>query len=160
MKVLVDSCIWSLALRRRKGAESLNPNERKLVESLSEAIRDGRVAIIGPVRQEVLSGIKHEKQFEQVREMLVAFADFPIESADYIDAARLDNLCRRRGAQCGEVDMLLCAVAARNGWKILTSDAALLRCIEIIGLELPASDPAPRAKKHPRADMPDRQTSG
>lgn len=141
MKVLVDSCIWSLALRRRKGPEGLNANERRLVESLAEAIRDGRVAIIGPVRQEVLSGIKHEEQFKKVREKLAAFADETIESADYIEAARLDNLCRRRGVQCGEVDMLLCAVAARNRWKILTSDSALLQCIEVSERELPAADP-------------------
>lgn len=116
---------------------------------LAEAIRDGRAVMLGPVRQEVLSGIKHEEQFHKVREKLTAFADESIESVDYIEAARLDNLCRRHGVQCGEVDMLLCAVAARNRWKILTSDAALLRCIEVIGQELAAVDPAQRAIRQP-----------
>ena len=149
MKVLVDSCIWSLALRRRKGPEALNTNERRFVEALAEAIRDGRVAIVGPVRQEVLSGIRHEEQFHKVREKLTVFADETIESADYIEAARLDNLCRRHGAQCGEVDMLLCAVAARNEWKILTSDVALLRCIEVIGQKLASANTAQRALRKP-----------
>lgn len=133
MKVLVDSCIWSLALRRRKGAEGLNANERQLVESLAELIRDGRVAMIGPVRQEVLSGIRHPDQFQRIRDRLEAFSDEMIESPDYIQAARLDNLCRSHGLQCGEVDMLLCAVAARHHWSILTTDTTLLRCIELIG---------------------------
>lgn len=142
MKVLVDSCIWSLALRRKKGTASLSASERRLVEDLAEAIRDGRVAMVGPVRQEVLSGIRHPEQFKKVREKLEAFADETIDSRDYIDAARLDNLCRKHGVQCGEVDMLLCAVALRHGWQILTTDSALLRCIDLIKRESPGSDAA------------------
>ena len=148
MKVLVDSCVWSLALRRRKGISGLSAEERHLVETLSEAIRDGRVAIVGPVRQEVLSGIRHEEQFQNVRERLEAFADERIESADYVQAARLDNLCRRHGVQCGEVDMLLCSVSARNGWTILTTDAGLLRCIEVVKREMSrASEPRQRRRQ-------------
>ncbi|HEV2133091.1 MAG TPA: PIN domain-containing protein [Terracidiphilus sp.] len=147
MKVLVDSCIWSLALRRRKGLAGLSASEQRLVENLAEAIRDGRVAMVGPVRQEVLSGIRHEEQFQKVRERLAAFSDEAIEAADYVNAAHLDNLCRRHGVQCGEVDMLLCAVAARNRWKILTTDAALLRCIVVVEREMPQVHAAQRGAK-------------
>ena len=132
MKVLVDSCIWSLALRRRRGVEGLSANERQLVASLAELIQDGRVAMVGPVRQEVLSGIRHQEQFQKIRDRLDAFADEIIESPDYIEAARLDNICRSQGLQCGEVDMLLCAVAAHHNWSILTTDAPLLRCMEAL----------------------------
>jgi hypothetical protein len=52
-----------------------------------------------------------------------------------VEAARLDNLCRAKGVQCGEVDMLLCAAALHSGWTILTSDTGLLRCIEVIETE-------------------------
>lgn len=144
MKLLVDSCIWSLALRRRKAPSILSAREKRLVESLAEAIRDGRVAMVGPVRQELLSGIKHEDQFQKLREKLDAFPDEAIESADYIKAARLDNLCRLHGVQCGEVDMLLCAIALQRGWRILTVDAALLRCIEVIKRESPGAERAQR----------------
>jgi predicted nucleic acid-binding protein len=132
VKVLVDSCIWSLALRRRRGVEGLSANERQLVASLAELIQDGRVAMVGPVRQEVLSGIRHQEQFQKIRDRLDAFADEIIESPDYIEAARLDNICRSQGLQCGEVDMLLCAVAAHHNWSILTTDATLLRCMEAL----------------------------
>ncbi|HEV2323985.1 MAG TPA: PIN domain-containing protein [Terracidiphilus sp.] len=147
MKVLVDSCVWSLALRRRKGAAGLNAQEKHLVSGLAEAIRDGRVAMIGPVRQEVLSGIDHEEQFQKLRDRLEVFRDEEIESADYIEAARLDHLCRKRGVQCGVVDMLLCAVAVRNSWTILTVDGALLRCIEAIERELPAANAGQPARR-------------
>jgi predicted nucleic acid-binding protein len=84
------------------------------------------------VRQEVLSGIKHDEQFEKVRVHLAAFPDEPISSHDYVRAAQLDNLCRKAGVRCGEVDMLLCALAERNGWTILTNDGGLMGCIEVI----------------------------
>jgi predicted nucleic acid-binding protein len=132
VKVLVDTCVWSLSLRRRKGTAGLSGQEQRLVAALSEAIRDGRVAMIGPVRQELLSGISDRVQFEKLRSTLDTFADEPIPTEIYVEAARLDNLCRTRGVQCGEVDMLLCAVALHYGWTILTSDAALLRCIGVV----------------------------
>jgi len=56
MNVLVDTSVWSLALRRKN--ESLTTNERFLVTELSELIREGRARVIGLVRQELLSGIK------------------------------------------------------------------------------------------------------
>jgi predicted nucleic acid-binding protein len=129
---LVDTCVWSLSLRRRKGTAGLNGQEQRLVALLSEAIRDGRVAMIGPIRQELLSGISEGVQFERLRSILDAFADEPITTAIYVEAARLDNLCRIQGVRCGEVDMLLCATALHYGWTILTSDAGLLRCIQVV----------------------------
>jgi predicted nucleic acid-binding protein len=83
-------------------------------------------------RQELLSGISDNVQFERLRSILDAFADEPITTAIYVEAARLDNLCRKRGVQCGEIDMLLCATALHYGWTILTSDAGLLRCIQVV----------------------------
>jgi len=61
MKLLVDTCIWSLALRRTDKA-SLSAEEQRLVARLTETVQDGNVVIIGPIRQEVLSGIKDEAQ--------------------------------------------------------------------------------------------------
>lgn len=131
MKVLVDSCIWSLNLRRRSAA-SLSSDEQRAATSLIEIIRDQRAVIIGPIRQEVLSGIKEPAQFEKVRTALAAFPDEPITTRHYEEAAHLFNLCRSRGVQCGPIDMLICAVALENHWRILTSDQGLKRCLETI----------------------------
>ncbi|MGP8175665.1 MAG: PIN domain-containing protein [Terracidiphilus sp.] len=130
MKVLVDTCVWSLSLRRRN-KKALSDDEQRMVRSLAEAIQDGRVAMIGPIRQEILSGIKDAYQFERLRGALQAFQDEPIATGHYEEAARLFNLCRSRGVECGPVDILICAVAAANHWSILTNDAGLKRCIEI-----------------------------
>ena len=135
MKVLVDTSIWSLALRRKGGPVKLNDEEKRLVALLVEAIRDGRVLMAGSVRQEVLSGIGTPEQFAEVKTRLDPFPDQPIASEDYIEAARLYNLCRRRGVECGAVDMLLCALAYRNEWTILARDGGIERSIAAIEAE-------------------------
>ena len=135
MKVLVDTSIWSLALRRKGGPVKLNDEEKRLVALLVEAIRDGRVLVAGPVRQEVLSGIATPEQFAEVKTKLDPFPDQPIGSEDYIEAARLYNLCRRRGVACAAVDVLLCALVYRNEWTILARDGGMERSIAAIEAE-------------------------
>jgi hypothetical protein len=44
-----------------------------LAALLAEAISDGRVVVIGPIRQDLLSGIKEQSQFEKVKNALSAF---------------------------------------------------------------------------------------
>ena len=134
MKVLVDTCVWSLALRRKSRA-ALSEGEQRMVASLAEAIQDGRVAMIGPIRQEVLSGIKDLAQFEKLKSALEAFPDEQLTTLHYEEAARLFNLCRGRGVECGPVDILICAVAAREHWTILTSDQGLQRCMDVLNTD-------------------------
>ena len=131
MKVLADTSVWSLALRRKSTAK-LGAEERRLATLLSEAISDGRVVIIGLIRQELLSGIKDHTQFEKLRTALEAFRDEPLDSGDCEEAARLYNICRSRGVECGPVDMLICAVAVRRKWRVLANDAGLNRCFALV----------------------------
>jgi len=49
----------------------------------------------------------------------------------YEEAARLYNVCRSRGVECGPVDLLICAVAVRRNWTVLANDANLHRCLEV-----------------------------
>ena len=63
MNVVPDTPIWSLAFRRRKRSS----NDQILVDELTELIRETRAVMIGPIRQEVLSGIAHPSQFEKVK---------------------------------------------------------------------------------------------
>jgi predicted nucleic acid-binding protein len=131
MNLLADTSVWSLALRRKPSAK-LSTEERRLTGLLSEAVHDGRVVMIGPIRQELLSGIKEPVQFEKLRSALDAFRDEPLNTPDYEEAARLYNLCRGQGLECGPVDILICAVAARRGWEVLANDVSLNKCLEIL----------------------------
>lgn len=71
MMVLVDTFIWSLALRRKQS--DLSRGEQDLKTALQELVQDGRAQIVGPVRQELLSGIRAEETFRKVRDALRAF---------------------------------------------------------------------------------------
>ena len=103
-----------------------------MLAQLREAIQDRRAAIIGPIQQEVLSGIRDKAQFAKTQELLDPFRDEEIKAGDYVEAARLFNLCRDQGIECGPVDILICAVAVRMHYGILTSDSGLKRCIEVL----------------------------
>ncbi len=131
MRLLSDTCVWSLALRRRKTV-SLSAEDKRLLDTLLEAIGDGRVVLIGPIRQELLSGIREPAQFEKLRTALSPFPDEPVETTDYEQAARFYNVCRAKGIECGPVDMLICSLALRHRWSVLTNDALLTRCLHLL----------------------------
>jgi len=78
--------------------------------------------MLGPIRQEILSGISDDRLFKTVQEHLDAFRDLPIESEDYVKAASFHNTCRPRGVQGSNTDFLICALAARWGYSIYTAD--------------------------------------
>jgi predicted nucleic acid-binding protein len=134
MMVLIDTPIWSLALRRR--APDLNSSEQKLVAALRELIREGRAQIAGPIRQETLSGIREPEQFRRLRDRLRAFDEPDIGAQDYEEAAHMNNQCRSRGVTGSPVDFLLCAVAQRRAWQIFTADRDFENYAKIIPLQL------------------------
>lgn len=134
MKLVVDTSVWSLALRRRATA-ALTAEEQQLKADLSRAIEDGRVAMLGLIRQELLSGIREAAQFERVRAALEPFVDEQVKTTDHENAARLYNECRRRGVDGGPVDILICAFALQRGWRVLSNDQGLNRCLAL-GLSL------------------------
>jgi predicted nucleic acid-binding protein len=117
MKVLVDACVWSIALRRNDA--SGGPE----VAELMELVKELRVQLIGPVRQEILSGIKSIDQFIKLRDHLRPFPDLELTSGDFESAAEFYNLCRGRGVQGSNTDFLICAVAVRHQMPIFTIDA-------------------------------------
>ncbi len=116
MNVLVDSCVWSLSLRRQ--AAPRGPG----VAELEKLIGEFRVSIIGPIRQEVLSGIREPGQFARLKQHLGFFRDIVLVQEDYELAADYFNKCRQRGIQGSNTDFLICAVAARHALEILTTD--------------------------------------
>ncbi|MGD0298939.1 MAG: PIN domain-containing protein [Bryobacteraceae bacterium] len=121
MEVLVDTSVWSLALRRPRG--NISETEQGLTVALGDLIRDDRVRLIGPIRQELLSGIREPAQYDRLRDFLRAFPDQPLGTADYEQAAQCSNQCRSRGVAGSAADFLICAVALARKWQILTTDA-------------------------------------
>lgn len=116
MKILVDTSVWSLALRRGQ------PVDDPIVTELMELIKEVRVQMIGPVRQELLSGIKSHNQFQKLRNSLRAFPDLELTHRDYESTAEFFNLCRGKGIQGSSTDFLLCAIAIRHKIPVFTTD--------------------------------------
>ena len=134
MVVIVDTPVWSLVLRRRPG--DLSTSEQSLAKALTELIREGRVEILGPIRQALLSGIREEAQFERIRRYLRAFREPLLEVADYEEAARMSNQCRTRGISGSTVDFLICAATHRHNRAIFTTDQDFQRYASVLPLHL------------------------
>ncbi len=132
--VLVDTSVWSLALRRKQG--HLSPGEQNLKAALQELIRDGRAQIVGPIRQELLSGIRAEESFRKVRDALRAFDEPQLRIQDYEEAARINNACRARGIAGSAIDFLICAVAHLRNWEVFTTDRDFHRYSKVLPLKL------------------------
>ena len=81
MNIVIDTSVWSLALRRQRSSSAAEALE------LAELVREGRAAMLGPVRQELLSGVQGQPQYETLREHLRAFPDIALEAEDYEEAA-------------------------------------------------------------------------
>ena len=116
MKIIIDTCIWSLALRRNESQSN------EYVEELKELIKEVRAQLVGPVRQELLSGIKSKKQFNLLRGHLAAYDDLELEREDYELAAEYFNTARKKGIQGSNTDFLICAISTRRNMPILTTD--------------------------------------
>ena len=130
MRVLVDTSVWSLALRRAR------PAPAPVAQELAELVREGRTVIIGPIRQELLSGLKGNQQFQTLRDHLRAFPDLELETADFEEAAHVSNLCRSKGIQGSNTDFLMCAVASRRDLSIFTTDSDFRAFRQVVALTL------------------------
>lgn len=130
MKVIVDTCIWSLALRRN------SPKSSQLIDELKELISEVRVQFIGPIRQELLSGIKSKQQFRNLRDHLSAFPDLQLESEDFELAAEYYNLARAKGIQGSNTDFLICSLAHRYKMPIFTTDKDFEQYISVFPIKL------------------------
>lgn len=131
-RILVDTSVWSLALRKK----NLSEDERKIVDRLSRVISNLELVIIGPIRQEILSGISDSRKFDELRERLAMFEDFELKRFDYELAAEWYNKCRKNGIQGSHIDFLICSVAINNEMSVFTLDRDFLLYKKYMKLKL------------------------
>lgn len=117
MRILVDTSVWSLALRRKKDSSF------GAADLLKEYIETGEyICLIGIILQEILLGITDEKLFNRLEDHLSAFPIVALEREDYVRAARLRNYCKKKGVQVGTIDALIAAVCIENDFLLLSTD--------------------------------------
>jgi predicted nucleic acid-binding protein len=117
MTLLVDTSVWSLALRR--DAEASEPE----VHHLKEALLGSEVVVTtGLVLQELLQGFSGPRAQAQIIERFAALPLLQPDRDDHISAAALRNICRQAGVQIGTIDALLAQQCVRHDLTLLTTD--------------------------------------
>lgn len=117
MTLLVDTSVWSLALRR--DVQTQEPAVEALIKAL-----DGSDVVVttGLVLQELLQGFSGPKAASAIVERFSALALVQPERGDYIAAAEIRNACRRAGVQIGTIDALIAQLCISNDLTLLTTD--------------------------------------
>ncbi|WP_194792920.1 PIN domain-containing protein [Caenimonas koreensis] len=117
MTLLVDTSVWSLALRRD------GPVESKEVIALREAL-DGADSVVttGLVLQELLQGFSGAKASEAILDRFGALPLIQPDRQDHVAAAEVRNACRRGGVHIGTIDALLVQLCGRYDLTLLSTD--------------------------------------
>ena len=130
MRVLIDTCVWTRFLRRGRSADDPVAGEvRRLV-------RLDAVQRLGCVRQELLSGVRPQDRFTQLKQYLRFYPNLPLDAEDDENAAFYYNLCRDKGIKGALVDLLICAAAVRHGLRIFTMDKDFAHYAHCLPIEL------------------------
>ena len=131
MSLLVDTSVWSLALRRD------GPSSTPQVAALVKAIENGEpILTTGLVLQELLQGFSGPKAREQILDRFSALPLLVPDRADHIEAAALRNTCRRHGVQVGTIEALLAQLSIRHSLLMLSSDQDFQRVADHCPLRL------------------------
>jgi len=117
MTLLVDTSVWSLALRR--DADASEPEVQHLKDALFGA---DTVVTTGLVLQELLQGFSGAKAATRIVERFAALPMLQPDREDHVCAAELRNTCRRAGIQVGTIDALLAQLCIRHDLTLLSTD--------------------------------------
>lgn len=131
MTLLVDTSVWSLALRRDSSPDA------KEVIALREAL-DGADSVVttGLVLQELLQGFGGPKAKDAIIERFGALPLIQPDRQDHIAAAEVRNLCRRSGVQVGTIDALLIQLCGRYELTLLSSDKDFANAVQHVPFKL------------------------
>jgi predicted nucleic acid-binding protein len=131
MNLLVDTSVWSPALRR-----DTQQNAPEVLALRSALLGAGQVLTTGLILQELLQGFAGPKARDQLVEQLAALAFLQPDRQDHIDAAEVRNACRRRGVQSGTIDALLIQLSRRHDPVLLSIDKDFQSAVEHIEFKL------------------------
>ena len=131
MSLLVDTSVWSLALRRDA------PPDVPEVRALRDALAGGQiVATTGLILQELLQGVVPERARTQIIEMFAALEYLTPSREDHVAAAGVRNTLRSAGVQVGTIDALIAHLAIVGGHTLLTTDNDFRAASSHISLQL------------------------
>lgn len=116
MSVLVDTSVWSIALRRDR------PPDSREIDALRAAVERGDACLLGIILQEVLQGFPSADRTRRLVERLAPFPILSLHRGDYIYAAEIRNRCRGKGLPVSTIDAQIAAAAINHRCTLLTLD--------------------------------------
>jgi predicted nucleic acid-binding protein len=117
VSLLVDTSVWSLALRRDA------PSDAPEVRALRDALAGGEiVATTGVILQELLQGVVPERTRLQIAGMFAALEYLTPSREDHVAAAGVRSTLRSAGVQVGTIDALIAHLAIAGRHTLLTTD--------------------------------------
>ena len=131
MRILVDTSVWSLALRRPSGAVN---EEAILLKTIIEQGED--IYLLGIILQEVLQGVRNSKDFLALKEYFKAFPLIDLTREDYVKAAELRNQLIVKGRQASTIDVLIASAAISHRCHLFTADKHFTHIAEHSELKL------------------------
>ena len=143
--ILLDTSVLSRAFRRKRPA----PPEQRLSAALQRLIEgDADLGLPGIVLQEVLTGIRLEKQFADLeRRLTTGFAIVHPTTTNHVDAARLRNTCVSKGLNVSGTDCLIATLAISGHHQLFALDDDFRAIARYSTLEL-LSDDGRRPGRH------------
>jgi predicted nucleic acid-binding protein len=133
MEVLVDTSVWSLALRRPTRSSPAHQTVHKLREFIETGVP---ICVLGVILQEVLQGVRDKKNWEQLRANMSAFPLAEPTRHTYEFASQLFSKCRAHGVQLTTIDCLIASVAIENKFALLSADGDFAHIARISELDL------------------------
>lgn len=130
MTVLVDTSVWSLALRRD------HPARTPAVAHLTNALESDLVVTTGLIVQELLQGFLPERSQAEIRRHLGGLPAIQPTRDDHIAAADLRNTCRRAGVQLGTIDALIAQLCITHDLDLLSTDRDFVHAARHCNLRL------------------------
>lgn len=132
--ILIDTSVLSRVFRRRRPGDA----ERRLQAVFEELMAgDAALGLPGIVLQEVLSGVRSRRQFDDLRtKLLAAFVVVPEGAREHVEAARIRNLCLEKGVNVTAIDCLIAACAVVSGSELFAADQDFESIAKHVPLEL------------------------
>ena len=116
MKILVDTSVWSHALRRKTKIQEKTEFLEELIEN------DEEIYLIGIILQEILTSIKKGKLFNEIKDTLKSYKIIEPKIEDYICAAELNTKLIKKGIQCTSIDILIAVICINYNLFLVTFD--------------------------------------
>jgi predicted nucleic acid-binding protein len=135
--LLVDTSVWSLALRRDSATDA--PEIQALRDALLGA---DSVVTTGLVLQELLQGFSGPKAGAAIVEQFRALPLLQPDRQDHVAAAEIRNACRRAGVQIGTIDALLIQLCERHEVTLLSTDRDFVHAAKHVAFPLWRPQPA------------------